>query len=116
MTARARIGARRVALLAIWILPSAVLLGLAAWIHDSFRIDVPPRLGPEARAQVVAELRAALLGQPAVAADLGQRLPQALAHRGPVLVSVLHEGRIQARVMGHGSTLAVAVRAAADAL
>jgi hypothetical protein len=112
---------RRAALLAIWILPSAVLLGLAAWIHARYRIDVPPRLGPEARAQVVAELRAALLGQPEPAAPdpsqaLSQRLSQPLAHRGPVLVSVLDEGRIQARVMGHGSTLAVAVGAAADVL
>jgi hypothetical protein len=121
-TPRTRARSRRAALLAIWILPSAVLLGLAAWIHGSYRIDVPPRLGPEARAAIVAELRAALLGQPQAdaAADAGPRpsqpLSQPLAHRGPVLVSVLEGGRIQARVMGHGSTLAVAVRAAADRL
>ena len=102
------------ALMAIWITPAALLLGLVAWIQGSYRIDVPPRLGPEARAQVTAELRAALLGQPAPDPSSRPTLP--LAHRGPVLVSVLDQGRVLARVMGHGSSLAEAVRAAAERL
>jgi hypothetical protein len=117
---RSRPRSRRAALLAIWLLPSAVLLGLAAWVQGHYRIDVPPGLGPEARAEIVAVLRAALRGEPEPAAEPGQRLSQLLsqplAHRGPVLVSVLEGGRIQARVMGHGSTLAVAVREAAGRL
>jgi hypothetical protein len=109
---------RVAALLAIWILPGAVLLGLAAWIHGSYRIDVPPRLGPEARARVVAELRAAVDGQPApeAAGALAPLPSQPLAQRGPVVVSVLEEGRVRARVMGTGSTLAEAVTAAAARL
>jgi hypothetical protein len=113
---RPRLRSRRAALLAIWILPGAVLLGLAAWIHGHYRIDVPPRLGPEARAEIMAALRAAVLGEPEPAAEPGQHLSRPLDHRGPVLVSVLEGGRIQARVVGYGSTLAVAVREAAGRL
>lgn len=111
-----RSGPRRAAIAAIWILPGALLLALTAWIHGRHRIDVPPRLGPEARARIVSELRAALHGRPAPARDLAERLPEPLPQRGPVLVSVLEQGVVHVRVMGHGSTVAEAVAAAAAAL
>jgi hypothetical protein len=108
---------RRAALLAIWILPGALLLALAAGIHAYYRIDVPPPLGPEARAAVLAELRAALARAPeAPAAAAAGELARPLPHEGPVLVSVLEGGRIRARITGHGSTVAAAVRAAAGKL
>ncbi len=69
---------RALALAAVWILPSALLLAYVAVVYRTWRIEVPPRLGPEARAAVVASLRAALDGQ-AVApthAELRRRLPQ----------------------------------------
>lgn len=111
---------RQAALLAIWILPSAILLGLAFGIHERYRIDVPPPLGPEARAAILAELRAGLTRAPettpAPLASAAGELGRPLSHDGPVLVSVLEGGRIRARITSHGSTVAGAVRAAAEEL
>ena len=54
---------RAIALAAVWLLPSAILVAYVAVVYRTWRIEVPPRLGPEARAAVVASLRAALDGQ-----------------------------------------------------
>lgn len=45
---------RALALAAVWILPSALLLAYVAVVYRTWRIEVPPRLGPDARAAVVA--------------------------------------------------------------
>lgn len=105
---------RRTTLAAIWILPSALLLALATWVHGTYRISVPPPLSAQAHTTTLGTLRAALQG------NLPGDAPAALARRlpgdGPVVVSLLERGQIRARVVAHAPTLAEAVGQAAAML
>ncbi|MBE7454257.1 MAG: hypothetical protein HS111_37020 [Kofleriaceae bacterium] len=103
---------RALALAAVWTVPSLVFLVLVTIVYTRWRIVVPPRLGPEARAAVMTTLRDALEGRtPAAPAhpELGRRLP----HQGPVAASIFLEGRLVARLDGYGDTVAGATLAAA---
>jgi hypothetical protein len=101
---------RAIALAAVWLLPSAILVAYVAVVYRTWRIEVPPRLGPEARAAVVASLRAALDGQvaPPTHAELGRRLPD----DGPLVATLWLDGVVAARVEGYGATIAAATAAA----
>lgn len=106
----------RAVTLAAWLLPCALLLGLTAWVYLHYRIDTPPRLGPDARAAIMRQLRAVVDDAPAPETASPPELDRPLPHRGPVIVSVLHDGRIRARAMGYGDTVAGAARHAASML
>lgn len=111
-----------VILAAIWVLPSALLLALATWVYTGYRITTPPRLEAQARAAIMTALRSALQGngsapEPiAVDGAAHAALTRPLSASGPVVVSVLGEGRILARVVAHGNTLERAVAQAAAML
>lgn len=55
---------RRIALLAIWTLPSAVFLLVTWFVYNAYRIPPPERLDDAARANLVGTLRAAIDGKP----------------------------------------------------
>jgi hypothetical protein len=100
---------RRLALVLVWTLPSAVFLAITALVYGAYRIEPPVRLTDSERVAVIAPLRAALLDQ--------QPAPCTLSRgAGPVAVTVWLDGRAIARVDGYGDTLAKAVDAAAAAL
>jgi len=104
---------RRAGMVALWVLPSAILLQLTWCVYSTYRIDVPSRLGPEERAAIVERLRAAVEGRTQEAAgDLPALPDRPLDHDGPLIVAVWHEGRAVARVDAYGYTIARAVREA----
>ncbi len=100
---------RRLALVLVWTVPSAVFLLITAIVYGAYRIPAPARLTDTERAAVIAPLRAALLDQPAVPCTV-TRLP------GPVVVTMWLDGRAIVRVDGRGNTLAAAVDSAAASL
>lgn len=104
---------RALALVAVWTLPSLVFLAIVAKVYGTWRIDVPPPLGPEARAAVMATLRSGLEGK-AVVAPEHRELTRRLAHEGPLAATVYLEGRMLARLDGYGATIADAARTAAE--
>lgn len=103
---------RAAALAAIWILPSLAFLTLVHCVHTAYRIDVPPRLGEESRAAIVARMRAALERREAPALGGGE-LDRRLPAKGPVIVQVWLDGTMRGRVDGYGDTVAAAVESAA---
>lgn len=110
---------RRLVLAAVWVGPTAVLMVLAWAVSSHFRIDTPRRLSPEARAQAMAVLRAAIdhAPVPAPAARLDDpELARALPDRGPVVVSLWSKGARIVRVAGWGDRVADGVRSAARGL
>ncbi|HEY1556199.1 MAG TPA: beta-L-arabinofuranosidase domain-containing protein [Kofleriaceae bacterium] len=101
--------ARRFAVAAVWLAPSAVLMTLVAHVYGTARIAPPDRLGDAARAAVIAPLRDAL----------ENRAPAPCALHAPpaaIAVTVWLDGHSLARVDGHGSDLGGAVDAAAREL
>ena len=106
---------RRAALVATFVLPSALLLLLSSWVKARYRIPPPERLGPEARAAAVAALRSALEGG-AAARPVHPELERPLDGGGPVVVNVWRLGKRVARVSGRGARIADAVESAAGAL
>ena len=100
---------RRVALVLVWTLPSAVFLAITAIVFGAYRITPPERLTDAERAAVIAPLRAALLDQSPPPCTV-TRVP------GPVAVTVWLDGRVATRVDGYGATLAAAVDSAAASL
>jgi hypothetical protein len=100
---------RRVALVLVWTLPSAVFLAITAIVFAAYRIPPPERLDARERSQVMTTLRAALDGEPPPPCPI-TRVP------GPVVVTVWLDGRSAARVEGSGATLGAAVDAAAALL
>ena len=116
---RGRGRGRWLALGAVWVGPTAALLLLAWAVSSHFRIDTPRRLAPEARAQAMAALRAALdhAPDPAPAARLDDpQLDHPLPRGGPVVVSLWSRGARIVRVAGQGDRVADGIRAAARAL
>ena len=105
---------RRLALIAVWTVPSALCLAATAIVYSAFRIAPPDRLGAADRAAVMAGLRAALDGAPAAAAPDAPALHRGLA--GPLVVTVWSNGASVARVDATGQDLAAAAVAAGHAL
>ncbi|HEY5928580.1 MAG TPA: hypothetical protein VIV11_43135 [Kofleriaceae bacterium] len=100
---------RRLAIMLVWTLPSAVFLLITALVYGAYRIPPPDRLNDEERTAVMTPLRAALLDQ-APAPCTVKRGP------GGVAVTVWVDGRSIARVDGYGDNLAAAVDSAAASL
>ncbi|CAN5263397.1 hypothetical protein BH11MYX1_BH11MYX1_35000 [soil metagenome] len=98
---------RRWLLLAVWTLPSLVLLAIATTVYFGYRIPPPDRLDAGERARVMLPLRTALGDHAPAPCDV---------HRAgdTVAVSVWFEGRTILRVEGHGSDLGGAVDDAAQ--
>ncbi len=97
---------RRWLLLAVWTLPSLILLAVTSIIYAGYRIAPPDRLDDGERTRVMLPLRAALNGQPPPPCDV---------HRPgeTVAVTVWSQGRTVLRVDGHGADIAAAVDDAA---
>lgn len=106
---------RRVALAAVWLLPSVVFLSLTFCVHDRFRIEVPAAVTAEERADIMAVLRAAFesgeAGRPA-----SPGLDRPLPDEGPAVVQVWVDGTLRGRVDAHAPTYAGAVAEAARLL
>ena len=100
---------RRPAVIAVWTLPSAILLAVTALTFHAFRIPPPDRLDDHARSQVIHALRAAL-------ADQGEPCTVHAPLAGAVAVTVWTSGRPLARVDGYGGDVAAATDAAAALL
>jgi hypothetical protein len=77
--------------LAVWLVPSAILVAATAIVFAMFRIPPPDRLDAAARAEVMAALRGAITGAP-----IAPSRPIA----GPIVVTVWSAGRAVARVEG----------------
>lgn len=93
---------RRCLLLAVWTLPSVVLLAITTSIYAGYRITPPARLDAGERARVMSPLRTAL----------GDHAPPPCdVHRAAntVAVTVWFQGRTVLRVDGHGADLGGAV-------
>lgn len=101
---------RRLALLLVWTLPSALFLAATAIVFAAFRIPPPDRLTDAERAAVIATLRAAVEDTAAVPCTLGRAAP------GPIAVTLWSSGRASVRVDGDGATIGAAVDAAAALL
>jgi hypothetical protein len=106
---------RLAAMIAVLVLPPLVTLAYAWRVFSHYHIDEPERLSPEARADVVAVIRASLESQPAVE-PTHPELGRSLANDGPVVVTVWLDGRQAIRADGFGKTVAVAVAEAARVL
>lgn len=108
---------RRVGLIALWVLPSAILLQLSWCVYSSYRIRVPERLGPQQRAAIVAHLRSTLEGTGATTpAELPALPNRSLPDEGPLIVSVWYQGRSVVRIDAYGRTVATATREAQSRL
>lgn len=103
---------RAIALAAVWVLPSLLLLGYAWVVYARWRIDLPTPLSPEARSAVVGSLRGAL-GEAGATAPSHPELARRLPGDGPVVASLFLDGVIVARTEGYGKTIAEATHAAA---
>jgi hypothetical protein len=105
-------GRRAAALVATFTLPTLLFLTVTAIIYQHWRIEAPPRLSPEARADVMATLRAGLAGAPTMPThpELARRLPD----DGPVVGTLWFGGIMAGRVEGYGATIAQATFAAAQ--
>jgi hypothetical protein len=99
--------------IAVWVVPSAILVAATAIVFAAFRIPPPDRLDATARGQVFAVLRGALADPPTViepAAALAR--PAA----GGLIVTVWSAGRPAARVDATDGDLGAAARTAARLL
>lgn len=103
---------RAAALVVTFTAPTLIFLTITAMVYKHWRIEVPRRLSPEARAEVVATLRAGIEGRLALPThpELARRLPS----DGPVIGTLWLEGAVVARVEGYGATVAQATYAAAE--
>ena len=109
------IRSRALRLALIWTLPAVILVAITAAVQARYRLDTPPRLSGDARADVLRVLRAAVDGA-AIPAPSHPELSRALDDRGPLSVTLFLDGRRVARADGSGATIAEATRAAAAAL
>lgn len=100
---------RRLALVLVWTLPSAVFLLITAIVYGAYRIPAPERLTDAERTAVMAPLRAALLDQEPAPCNVTRPA-------GHVVVTLWFDGRAITRVEGEGATLGAAVDVAATAL
>lgn len=93
---------RRLVLVLVWTLPSAILLAITAIIFHAYRIAPPDRLDETERAHAIAPIRAALEDRDAPPCDV---------HReGAVAIATLwFEGKTIARVQGSGSDVGGAI-------
>ncbi|MCA9678360.1 MAG: terpene cyclase/mutase family protein, partial [Myxococcales bacterium] len=96
--------------------PSLAFLLLVHLIYGAYKIDVPPPMSGDARAAVVARLRAAFEGRPDDDAPADPVLARRLDHQGPVIVQVWLDGAMKGRVDGYGPTVRDAVASAAGLL
>ncbi|MEM9488266.1 MAG: hypothetical protein AAGC55_03920, partial [Myxococcota bacterium] len=118
---------RRALLVAVWLAPTALCLGLAHWVMAEHHIAVPEPLSGPARSAVVALMRTAMdrpealpegpeqimaearAGAGGDLAELGRPLPGG----GPVIVRLWRRGRPRITARGRGPTVAAAALAAA---
>lgn len=103
------------ALIAVWTLPSAILLLAAALTYRTFRIPPPDRLDAAARAAAIAPLRAIVDDPRATPAPCAVRAPLDPALR-TVAVTVWSGGRAALRVDGTGADVGRAIDDAAARL
>lgn len=101
---------RTLALIAVWTLPSAILLAATAIVYGAFRIDPPERLDARERAAVMAPLRAALAGQAAPPPDVHRAIA------GGMSVTLWLAGKTVVRIDSLGDDLAKATAVAAAQL
>ena len=101
---------RKLALLAVWTLPSLVLLAVTCNVYSAYRIPPPDRLDDAQRAALIAPLRAVLEGKPEPA-DGGS-----LAIEHPIAVTVWRAGRTIVRLDDNSPDAFAAVREIAGKL
>ncbi|MGE3457572.1 MAG: hypothetical protein AB7O24_20830, partial [Kofleriaceae bacterium] len=101
---------RRLAVVAVWTLPSLVFFVVTAVVYGGFSIQPPARLDEAARSDVMASLRAALDDRAAVPCTSGAPID------GIVAVTVWSNGAVLERVDGLGDRLGSAIDEAAAAL
>ncbi|MEJ7603998.1 MAG: hypothetical protein WKG01_39325, partial [Kofleriaceae bacterium] len=102
---------RKLALAAVWMLPSATFLLVTALVYRAYRIPPPDRLDDAARAVVIAPLRAAIDDR-----EPGGPTPIRVRQAGPLAITVWSNGKPLARVDAPGADLGASVDAAALAL
>ena len=103
---------RKLALVLVWTLPSALFLAVTAIVYGAFRIPPPDRLDEPARAQVIATLRAAVDDRDPPPCPVRVRHTDDNA----VAVTVWSQGRPIARVDATGADVGLAIDAAAARL
>ncbi|MEO8707116.1 MAG: hypothetical protein ABI867_44225, partial [Kofleriaceae bacterium] len=101
---------RRIALVLVWTLPSAVFLVLTGAVYSAYRIPPPDRVDDATRTAVIATLRSALDGTPASGGDANATV------LGPVVATVWSGGRPILRAEAEGPELGTAVREIATKL
>jgi|GEM_PF-1204300 len=106
---------RTAALIAVWTLPTLIFVAISFAVFQRYRIYVPSRLGPEARAEVMRVLRAAL-ERGETAAPNHPELSRAMPDGAPAIVTVWSKGRRAARIDAYGKTIAAAIGVAARTL
>jgi len=102
---------RKLALVAVWTLPSAVFLLVTGLVYGAYRIPPPDRLDDTARAAVIAPLRAALDDK-----EPSGPSPIRIGHVGPLAITVWSNGKPVARVDMPGADIGQALDAAAKIL
>ncbi len=101
---------RRLALLLVWTLPSALFLTVTCVTYSAYRIAPPDRLDPETRFAVIESLRAALDGRPAAVPPIARTV------HGPTVATLWSGGRSIATVTDDSTDLAAATKSLAGKL
>jgi hypothetical protein len=104
---------RRHALVAVWTLPSAVLVAATALTFQAVRVPAPERLDDTARAAVMASLRAAV---DAAAVPTTPPVHSEPTAQLALVATLWSSGRAIARADGRGAELAIATADAAAGL
>ena len=102
---------RKLVLVAVWTLPSAVFLIVTGLVYGAYRIPPPTRLDDTARAAVIAPLRAAIDDREATGPS-----PIRVPHAGPLAVTVWSNGKAIARIDTPGADVGASLDAAARSL
>lgn len=101
---------RKLALVLVWTLPSALFLAVVAIVYAGFRIPPPDRLDDAERTAVMTTLRSALEGKATPPCSVRRGVA------GPVVVIGWASGRSLVRVEGKGADVGLAVDDAAKQL
>lgn len=102
---------RRLALLLVWTLPSALFLSVTCITYRAYRIPPPDRVDAATRFAIVETIRAAFEGRAP-----GPLPPIAGTVHGPMVATVWASGRSVATVIDESTDLAAATAALADKL